>query len=135
MKRRTYEELAEWRRESVARYQEKRRKATRRATTPVTPQRARKQAEDAYYREQRALRVAEAGGRCEFLVDRYSPASRCMSRATQTHHVVRRSHQVDHDRANLRAFCAEHHLYVHEHVAWSKMMGYIDTAWDRIEGP
>lgn len=95
---------------------------------PVTPQRARKQAEDAEYRRNRELRLVQARGRCEFEWD----GVRCTRAATQTHHVKRRSHGVDHSVDNLLSACLECHQRAHLNVELAKEAGWIRVEWDKI---
>ena len=134
MKRMTPAEAAEWRRKSVERYRAKRQKPISRSSKPVTPQRARKQAEDAEYRRNREMRLVRARGWCEMLWPDPDGRGRqpCNFVATQTHHVMRRSHHVDHGVENLRALCATHHAYIHANVEWAKENGWIRTEWDKI---
>jgi hypothetical protein len=79
-----------------------------------------------------------AGARCEFLVtgDLVPPGRpewiRCTRPATQTHHLMRRSHKVDHSTDNLRALCGYHHSYIHANVAWAKENGWILTMWRKM---
>lgn len=114
-----------------------RQKHLSRAKKLVTPQRARKQAEDAEYRRNREMRLVRARGRCEWVLPdrgvfgRGTPAP-CYSVATQTHHLMRRSHHVDHGVENLRALCAIHHAWLHANVEWAKENGWIRTEWDKI---
>ena len=136
MKRMTAEEAKEWRRRSVERYQGARRKPARRAESP---QAQRKTADDAYYRQQREMRLVRAGGRCEYdgpyaYPFPSGPEMRCQSAATQAHHVVRRSNHLDHSVENLRALCLEHHQMVHLNVEWAKSTGWIKTDWPQIGG-
>lgn len=95
-----------------------------------SPQQARKAKADAEYRKARQQRLVQARGRCEFVMVENGP--QCMRVATQTHHVKRRSHQVDHDVENLKALCAEHHVHIHNHVEWAKANGWIVTSWAKV---
>ena len=136
MKRLTREEAAEWRRKSAEAYRARARECweTRRkpAGRAERPQEARKREQDAIYRENREKRLVRARGRCEFQVNPDMPTARCTRPATQTHHIVRRSHYVDHDVENLLAVCADHHITIHANVGWSKMRGYIRTDWPQL---
>ena len=132
MKRLTPEEAKEWRRRSVERYRASsepyRTPPQRGRRRAESPQAARKAQDDAYYRQQREMRLVRAGGRCEYAVG----YARCDRAATQTHHVVRRSNHLDHSVENLRALCLEHHQMVHLNVEWAKMIGLIKTDWPQI---
>lgn len=133
MKRSNYETLKAWRERSVAKYQARPRKASE--TRPDTPQAARKRAEDSEYRRNRDIRLMRAGGRCEFQGAVDFMVVRCSSPATQTHHVIRRSHtgSPDHSASNLRALCATHHSYLHSNVQWAKENGWILVKWPTID--
>ena len=158
MKRMTPEEAREWRARSVAGYQASRsyhqrqldvemqepefaaeytrarKRLLKRAEKPQEgSQRARKAAEAAEYRRNREQRLVRARGRCEFLVNPDMPTSRCTAPATQTHHVVRRSHNLDHSVENLLACCGTHHALIHRNVEWAKAHGYIRTDWPQID--
>lgn len=109
--------------------------ATEKPKKPVSLQRARKAKADAEYAVTRAQRLVRARGQCEFLVNPDMVTSRCARVATQTHHVVRRSHsgEPDHSVENLLALCATHHALIHANVQWAKAHGYIKTSWSQIE--
>lgn len=131
MKRSNYETLKAWRERSVAKYQARPRKASE--TPQDSPQRARKAEADSYYRQQRDMRLVRAGGRCEYQVNPDMVTTRCTRSATQTHHVVRRSHKLDHGVENLLALCARCHAVIHANPGWAKMRGYIRTDWQQID--
>lgn len=131
MKRSNYETLKAWRERSVAKYQARQRKSSE--TPQDSPQRARKAEADSYYRQQRDMRLVRARGQCEVLVNPDMPTSRCTRVATQTHHVVRRSHRLDHGVDNLLACCARCHADIHANVEWAKARGYIKTDWQQID--
>ena len=128
VKRMTSQEAREWRARSVAEYRRKRAEKPQEGT-----QRARKAAEVAEYRRNREQRLVRARGRCEFLVNPDMPTSRCTAPATQTHHVVRRSHNLDHSVENLLVCCGTHHARIHRDVEWAKARGYIQTAWRQLD--
>lgn len=134
VKRLTPEEARSWRARSVERY-----RARRRAESPEKPptsQSLRKTKADEEYRRNRGQRLVRARGRCEFWNyenPMFDP--RCMAGATQTHHVMRRSHKVDHSVENLRALCASHHSWLHANVEWAKNNGWIVTEWRQIDAP
>lgn len=139
MRRLSPEEAREWRRASAEKYRArvKEQWSTRRAEKAgkaPTPQSMRKATADAEYAVTRAQRMVQARMRCEYRVNPDMITSRCARVATETHHVMRRSHQVDHSVENLRALCHTHHQYIHAHVEWAKANGYIKTAWHQIEG-
>lgn len=99
----------------------------------VPTQRARKVKADAEYRKAREQRLVSARGRCEFRV--YAGVGHrvpCDRLAIDAHHVMRRSHQVDHDVENLRVLCKEHHQYIHANVEWAKENGWIKVDWPQL---
>lgn len=57
--------------------------------------------------------------RCEVRVDG------CWGRATQRHHILRRSQGGPDDAANLLGVCAPCHTWVHNNVAAAKVAGWL----------
>lgn len=61
-----------------------------------------------------------SGGLCEIR------ATGCDGRATDMHHVLRRSKGGKHDAGNLLHLCWScHHVHVHAHPLWAKEYGYL----------
>lgn len=132
MRRLTPAEAAAWRARSAERYRQKRAVKPLRATTrTLAPQQAKRRRALAEYRVTRAQRLVRARGRCEMEWDGFA----CSSVATETHHLMRRSHRLDHDVENLRALCLEHHLMIHKNIEWAKSHGWLRTEWRQIEPP
>ena len=115
MKRATYADLAAWRARSL----------------PLRQRSLRKSEADAVYTVNRQQRFVQARGQCEFKAG----GLRCLEGAAETHHVRRRSNSglPDHSTGNLRALCAEHHRYIHEHVAWAHEKRWIVAEWPQLE--
>lgn len=92
---------------------------------PATPQQGRRALSDAEYAIQRQRRYLAAGGRCE----------RCgirLGARWESHHVIRRSHHLDHGERNLRVLCPEDHAWVHANIAVARAEGWIMTAWPQL---
>jgi hypothetical protein len=129
VKRASIESLNAWRARSVEKYRAGRAQKPQEGT-----QRARKAEEAAEYRRNREMRLVRARGCCELLEYFRGHPIKCPYVATQTHHVVRRSHHVDHSVENLRALCSTHHAYIHANVKWAEGNGWIKTEWRQMEG-
>ena len=111
------------------------RSATERPKKPPTPQQVRKRAQDAEYAVNRRLKLIQVNYRCERIYEVDSMRVRCSRAASQTHHKLRRSQQVDHSLDNLLALCPQCHEYIHLNVADSKARGYIVSLSDTSKEP
>lgn len=67
----------------------------------------------------RARVMDRCGGWCE--IGTYN----CEGRATQLHHVKRRSQGGGHDEPNLKGVCDGCHVWIHHNVAQSKERGWL----------
>lgn len=76
---------------------------------------------DREYRTVWAWVMERAGWRCEVEHD----GTRCENRATQAHHVLRRSQGGADDPSNLLATCAVCHHHIHAHPEWAYQRGYL----------
>lgn len=93
----------------------------------MNPQQRRRAALDRQYKKNREMRLVRARGKCEL------QAPGCTQTATETHHVVKRSHLLMHDVENLRACCHSCNQWVENNPRDAETMGFVETRWPQIE--
>lgn len=85
----------------------------------MTPQRKRRAAWQAEYKEASERVVTRSQGRCEIRT------GVCAGRASQVHHKRRRTHPEANALENLAAVCEPCHTYLHAHPAESYENGWL----------